>query len=445
MGYVKQNFEDGNPLFASQLNYIEDNKQDLLESGINIKTINGQSVLGGGDITINGDGSTVSTSKIDIKYILQNGEWSTSDKKWYEHKVCNYFKIKGPFTLKVAEGFSIYSAYEYTNESDEDFEGANQILTTSTERSEWSYTGDKFIGFNIVSTAGATTEIQPLYETISELYTFGTDYVNKRQGKQLIKNAIFFGDSITHGVFSYYKDDIHDDAHRCCGWHWNRAYKTMPDYFSEYSGACVTNAAARGSGWVNAGRYSVSGNNISGNGPWFGNAIHKMNHYDFSKYDFVGLCYGINDYLGGYSLGTFPESGDPVQGTVTGNAALMIQKILSENPLCKIVVYSPYNAWGQVAKGESSNGGYSSDAYYGTFETNYALGKVDSKGKTLADHIAAIDKVCRYYGIEHVPLSGSNICNRLTIKEIMIEGLHSSLESMPYLAAEIFADKGYGQ
>lgn len=74
MSYVKQNFENGKVLSASQLNYIEDNKQDLLESGVNIKTINGQSILGGGDITISGDGSTVSTSRIDIKYILQNGE-----------------------------------------------------------------------------------------------------------------------------------------------------------------------------------------------------------------------------------------------------------------------------------------------------------------------------------------------------------------------------------
>ena len=444
MTYVKQKFTDGSVLTASQLNYIEDNKQDILESGINIKTINGQSILGGGDITISGDGSVVSTDRIDIKYILQNGLWGTSDKKWYEHKVCNYFKIKGPFVLKVAEGYSIYTAYEYKNENDEDFEGATKILTEDLGRREYSYTGNKYVGFNIVSSSDANKEIQPLYEIITELYTFGTDYANKVQGKQIIKNAIFFGDSITHGVFSYYKDNVHDDAHRCCGWHWNRAYKTMPDYFAEYSGACTMNAAARGSGWVIAGRYSSTGNNSSGNGPWFGNAIRKMNAYDFSKYDFVGICFGINDYLQQASLGTFPDSGEPKEGTVTGNAALMIQKILSENPLCKIVVYSPYNAWGQVAKGESSNGGYTANTEYGSFETNYALNH-KIKSFTLAELIDAVDKVCRYYGIEHVPLCASNVCNRLTVKEIMIEGLHASLESMPRLAAELFADKNYGK
>lgn len=443
MSYIKQNFEDGQVLTAAHLNYIEENKQDLLMSGENIKTINGQSILGSGDIKIEGGSSTAPSVRVDIKYILQNGEWGASNKKWYEHKVCNYFKIKAPFTLKVADGYSIYSAYEYTNENDENFEGANQILTASTSRFEHSFTGDKYIGFNIVSANDAKTEIQPLYEIISELYTFGNDCVNKKQGNQLIKNAIFFGDSITHGVFSYYKDNIHDDAHRCCGWHWNRAYKTMPDYFAEYSGACTTNAGARGSGWVIEGRYSANGTNTGGTGPWFGNAIKKMNAYDFSKYDFVGICFGINDYLQQASLGTFPDSGEPKQGTVTGNCALMIQKILAENPLCKVVVYSPYNAWGQVAQGESSNGGYTSNATYGTFDTNYALHHKISRF-TLAELVDAVDKVCRYYGVEHVPLTASNVCNRLTVKEIMIEGLHASLESMPRLAAELFADKNYG-
>ena len=81
---------------------------------------------------------------------------------------------------------------------------------------------------------------------------------------------------------------------------------------------------------------------------------------------------------------------------------------------------------------------------YGNFAGDYALGYKKS-AYTLAELIEAIDKVCKYYHIEHVDLTKSNICNRETIKDIMIEGLHSSLESMPKLAAEIFADKGYGE
>ena len=125
------------------------------------------------------------------------------------------------------------------------------------------------------------------------------------------------------------------------------------------------------------------------------------------------------------------------EGTVVGNMALCFKQIAQQNPLCKVVVYSPYNTWGQVSAG----GDYVSDTYYGDESTNYALGRVNSAGYTLQDLIDTIDKVCEFYGIAHVPLSKSNICNRLTIKDIMIDGLHPSRESRPYLAAEIFGKK----
>lgn len=74
MVYMKQGFADGNVLNASQLNHMEsgiesaentaqsaiktaNDKQDKLVSGVNIKTINGQNLLGEGDITIEGGGS----------------------------------------------------------------------------------------------------------------------------------------------------------------------------------------------------------------------------------------------------------------------------------------------------------------------------------------------------------------------------------------------------
>ena len=160
---------------------------------------------------------------------------------------------------------------------------------------------------------------------------------------------------------------------------------------------------------------------------------------------------GIVKYL--YSLSTNDGGGssdntienlkgkypDIVEGTVIGNMCLCLQQIAEQNPLCKIVVYSPYNSWGQVSVG----GDYTSNTHYGDESTNYALGVTNKAGYTLQDLIDVIDKVCKYYGIAHVPLSQSNICNRLTIKNIMIDGLHPSRESRPYLAAEIFGKKGF--
>ena len=118
---------------------------------------------------------------------------------------------------------------------------------------------------------------------------------------------------------------------------------------------------------------------------------------------------------------------------------LCFQQIAEQNPLCKVVVYSPYNAWGQVSFG----GDYTSNTLYGDESTNYALGTTNKAGYTLQDLIDVIDKVCKYYGIHHVPLSQSNVCNRLTIKNIMIDGLHPSREARKFLAAEIFGKKGF--
>ena len=62
MAYTKQTFTSGQTLKASDLNTMSQgivDKQDKLVSGTNLKTINGQSLLGGGNITVEGgDGST---------------------------------------------------------------------------------------------------------------------------------------------------------------------------------------------------------------------------------------------------------------------------------------------------------------------------------------------------------------------------------------------------
>ena len=59
------------------------NKQDTLVSGTNIKTINGESVLGSGNITIQGGGTGIEsiTSQQDgtIVFTLSNGDTVTVD------------------------------------------------------------------------------------------------------------------------------------------------------------------------------------------------------------------------------------------------------------------------------------------------------------------------------------------------------------------------------
>ena len=67
MAYTKQTFTSGQILKASDLNTMSQgivDKQDKLISGTNLKTINGTSLLGSGDITVEGGGAvSVNTSK----------------------------------------------------------------------------------------------------------------------------------------------------------------------------------------------------------------------------------------------------------------------------------------------------------------------------------------------------------------------------------------------
>lgn len=67
MAYEKLNLTNGTTINEDHFKHIEDgifNKQDTLVSGTNIKTINGVSILGSGDLTIAGDGSVSSSNQV---------------------------------------------------------------------------------------------------------------------------------------------------------------------------------------------------------------------------------------------------------------------------------------------------------------------------------------------------------------------------------------------
>lgn len=80
MAYTKQNFESGQTLKAEHLNNIENGienieteKQDKLVSGKNIKTINGQSIIGSGNIAIGVEGSTAINYDLNVKAVNHRG------------------------------------------------------------------------------------------------------------------------------------------------------------------------------------------------------------------------------------------------------------------------------------------------------------------------------------------------------------------------------------
>lgn len=249
---------------------------------------------------------------------------------------------------------------------------------------------------------------------------------------EAIQKAVFMGDSITHGVYSLWHSDAHQETDRYNGFDLSSmtdvaeatAYHGIHYYFGKLARcANVVNLGKRGTGYV------ADTRNI-------GNAIEVATDYDFSDVDFVALCFGVNDYLQGKTIGDITTQ---ASGTIIGNMCATIEKILTDNPLCKVVAYSPYNTWGQVSYG----GNYTSNVLYGDESSNYALGH-SINGNTLQDIIDAEEIVCNYYGIQLVKLSQSNVINRFTIKEILIDGLHPSKESYIKLAAEIYGKGNFG-
>lgn len=251
-------------------------------------------------------------------------------------------------------------------------------------------------------------------------------------GCPYINNAVIFGDSIMHGVYSYFEEGTDGTVLRKNGFDRNSdTHLRIPDYFGLLAGATVTNNAQRGSGWITDTR-------------GWGNALEMVNKTDFKEYDFAAFCLGINDWIQGAEIGSLDEpertGGAISEGTVVANMMACFKKVREENPSCKVVVYSPYISWGQYSDG----GDYTSKTLYGNEDTGYALGARNKAGYTLQDLIDVIDGVCLHYGIRHVPLSRSKVCTQANVKDVMIDGLHPSREVREALAAELLEQSGYG-
>ncbi len=90
MAYTKVNVKTGDTILASDMNNISaeverlgsvvNSKQDALVSGSNIKTINGQSIVGSGNITISSGGTSVEYDDTQIKQDIVSLQNNKADK-----------------------------------------------------------------------------------------------------------------------------------------------------------------------------------------------------------------------------------------------------------------------------------------------------------------------------------------------------------------------------
>ena len=215
------------------------------------------------------------------------------------------------------------------------------------------------------------------------------------------------GDSITEGYYSYFTDESHDIGQMAVD-----ATKTWVSKVSSVTGKVVTNVGVGGTGFVCKGWNSE-----------LLNAKELVDTLSFTNIDLVTIAYGINDYKGGFELGSMTDVVG-TDNTVVANMRYVIEKIQIAKPTAKIIIILPFNARGY------------SDSRLGDLSTNYALG-YSVNGKTLQDFYDAMVEVCEYYGIQYVDATHSSVISRYAMAKLLPDGVHPSEGAHMMIAKEL--------
>lgn len=133
---------------------------------------------------------------------------------------------------------------------------------------------------------------------------------------------------------------------------------------------------------------------------------------DFSEVDLVTIAIGINDW----------KNSSCSLDTVRSEMAYCFEKILLDNPYCKIIFIAPFN---MSQKGNES--------------TNWALGYSgnDVIGCTLQEFIDAQKTVCEQYGIKVIDMTYDGIINKENISAVLYDGLHPDKKCHQALGREL--------
>lgn len=329
------------------------------------------------------------------------------------------------YTIKTNSGYVIRNITAWNGGSLEEGDMPTQNITgisscinlvSNAALTEYTHTDTRKFFIATFCKVPATSDVLPSENIVKSCTAGEVGILEETKESKVIKKVLFMGDSINYGLASYFNGTKSGVLEITT----NR----ISDFFAQMTGAQVDNIAARGTGYV------ADTRNL-------GNGWEKAQVTDYSNYNLVCICLGINDYIQHVSIGTLEAN---AEGTVIGNMTRIINKIMTDNPLCKVVIFSPYNSWGQVC--DDSGSEYQVADYYGDESTDYALGHA-IRGHTLTEYITAIDSVCAAYHIQHVKLSESGMINKANIKKVLADGLHPIVDVRPMLAAELFGRKMY--
>lgn len=206
------------------------------------------------------------------------------------------------------------------------------------------------------------------------------------------------GDSITQGFYSYMNGDTPAISTTTNCW---------AKIVADKAGFSLTNYGVGGSGFVHN---ATVGDRL--------NARDHIDTIDFSSADIVTIAYGINDWKGSNTFGSFNDD-ITTGGTVYSNMRYVIEKILTDNPECKVFIITPINA-----------------SKYGNQSGNWSLSHTIS-GKTLEDMFQLEKTVADYYGIELIDMTHQSTFNRLNCPVLMVDGIHPTLGGHQLMGAEL--------
>ena len=207
------------------------------------------------------------------------------------------------------------------------------------------------------------------------------------------------GDSITYGLYSTSATEYSQPV---IGQRW-------VDYVAKHNGYALTNLGVSGSGFVTGKTFRA-----------------VVDENDFSGVDLVTIMLGINDWKNEVAVdlvGTFDDD-ISTGGTIVSELRYGLEKIIADNPYCKIILITPINA--KIGS-------------RGTEDTNWAYGFAGSitpcgSLKAFGDKLK---EVCEYYGIQVVDMSNSSVVNRKSITTVLPDGIHPNLECYKALGLEL--------
>lgn len=242
MGYQKQTFvnqtenQTGTTLTAEHLNHIEDGivanetsinkKQETLSSGVNIKTINGQSILGSGNLTIASDGNGNAITSMTIQNadsLLNNGDITFEGFDVTRTVVESDYPEAGTYTFDNSGYINVNTGLVVTGNTwvYSDFLDINQIISAQTFVSHGTvaavaYYSDKDFetyiqGYTVGSWGGTTADAT----TISSNAPEGAKYVifSTNGNNQTLSVELSAGEtaSIQYIIKPYVSEDEAED------------------------------------------------------------------------------------------------------------------------------------------------------------------------------------------------------------------------------------------